>query len=86
MNSNNSWPFELGSCGVLAPGRWLWVRAMLWALLLSSGALAIFLATQFLAPWLHLPPSSNYPIVFLLPLAALVLYALSVHNRTTGGH
>ena len=80
MNSNNSWPFEPGSSGVLAAGRWLWLRATLWALLLSTGALVIFLATQFLTPWLHLPPNSNYPIVLLLPIAAFVLYALSVHE------
>jgi len=80
MNRNNSWPFETGSSGVLASGRWLWLRAILWALLLSSGTMVIFLATQFLAPWLHLPPSSNYPIVLLLPVVAFVLYAFTVHK------
>jgi hypothetical protein len=80
MNSNTSWQFELGVSGVLAPGRWLWLRAVLWALLLASCTLAIFLATQFLGPWLHLPANSNYAIVFLLPIVAFVLYAFSVHN------
>jgi len=80
MIRNNAWPFEPGSTGVLAPGRWLWLRSILWALLLASGTLVIFLATQFLAPWLHLPPSSNYPIVLLLPIAAFMFYALAVHQ------
>jgi len=80
MNSNTLWQFELGVSGVLAPGRWLWLRAVLWALLLASCTLAIFLATQFLGPWLHLPANSNYAIVFLLPIVAFVLYAFSVHN------
>lgn len=80
MNTNTSWPFESGSSGVLAPGRWLWLRAMLWSLLLSSGTLAIFLATQSLSSWLHLPRSANYPIVLLLPIAAFVLYAFAVRK------
>jgi membrane protease YdiL (CAAX protease family) len=80
MNSNALWPFEPGMSGVLAPGRWLWLRAVLWALLLSSGTLVVFLATQFLGPWLHLPTNSNYAIVSLFPIAAFVLYAFSVRK------
>jgi membrane protease YdiL (CAAX protease family) len=80
MSCDNRWQFEHGTSGVLSPGRWLWLRAMLWALLLSSGALAIFLATQFLGPWLHLPANSSYAIVLILPIAAFVLYAFSVHK------
>ena len=80
MNQNSSWPYEKGSAGVLAPGRWLWLRAMLWAIMLSSGTMVIFLATQFLSSWLHLPRMANYPIVLLLPIAAFVLYAFAVHK------
>jgi hypothetical protein len=80
MNSKALWQFEPGTSGVLAPGRWLWLRAVLWALLLSGGTLLIFLATQFLSPWLHLPANSNYAIVFLLPIAAFALYAFSIHK------
>jgi membrane protease YdiL (CAAX protease family) len=80
LNDNTSWPFETATSGVLAPGRWLWLRAVLWALILASCTLAVFLATQFLGPWLHLPANSSYAIVFLLPIVAFVLYAYSVHK------
>jgi CAAX protease family protein len=80
MNSNSFWQFEPGTSGVLASGRWLWLRAVLWALLLSSGTLVILLATQFLSPWLHLPANSNYATVLLFPIAAFALYAFSIHK------
>lgn len=80
MNSDISWRFERGRSGVLAPGRWLWLRALLWALLLSSGTIFIFLSTQFLSPWLHLPRSAHYAIVILFPIAAFILYAFSVRK------
>jgi hypothetical protein len=73
MNSNTLWSFEPGTSGVLAPGPWLWLRAVLWALLLASCTLAIFLATQFPGPWLHLPANSNCAIVFLFAHAGIAL-------------
>ena len=39
MTNNATWPIELGTTGVLGAGRWLWLRAILWAALLSAGAL-----------------------------------------------
>jgi membrane protease YdiL (CAAX protease family) len=78
MDSKPLWQFEQGASGVLASGRWLWLRAILWALLLSTGSMIIFLATQFLGPWLHLPANSSYVIVLLFPIAAFMLYALGV--------
>jgi membrane protease YdiL (CAAX protease family) len=80
MNSNTFWQFEPGTSGVLSPGRWLCLKAVLWALVLSSGTLAIFLATQVLGPWLRLPANSSYAIVLICPIAAFALYALSVHK------
>jgi uncharacterized protein len=80
MNSNTFWQFEPGTSGVLSPGRWLWLKAVLWALVLSSGTLAIFLATQVLGPLLRLPANSSYAIVLIFPIAAFALYALSVHK------
>ncbi len=59
-------------------GRWLWLRAVLWATLLSAGAMALFLATQYLGAWLHLPPNSSYAIVLGIPILAFVLYGLVV--------
>jgi len=78
--NNTFWQFEPGTSGVLSAGRWLWLRAMLWALLLSTGTLAIFLATQFLGPWLDLPADSSYAIVSFLPVAAFALYAFAVRK------
>jgi membrane protease YdiL (CAAX protease family) len=80
MNYKNDWPFQLGTSGILAPGRWLWLRAVLCTLLLFSGTLVVFIATQLLSTWLHLPPNSNYAIVLLLPIGAFVLYAFVVRK------
>jgi membrane protease YdiL (CAAX protease family) len=75
---NAIWSLQVGTDGVLAPGRWLWLRAVLWAALLSVGAFAFFLSTQYLDSWLHLPPSSAYPIFLGVPFIAFVAYALVV--------
>jgi len=80
MDSKQLWQFEQGKSGVLASGRWLWLRAILWALLLSTGTMVIFLGTQFLGPWLHLPANSSYVIVLLFPIAAFMLYGFGVQQ------
>jgi hypothetical protein len=33
MTNNATWPIELGTTGVLGAGRWLWLRAILWAVM-----------------------------------------------------
>ncbi len=78
MKNNSSWPIELGTSGVLSSGRWLQLRAILWAVLLSAGAMAFFLSTQYLGSWLHLPPNSSYIIVLGIPLLAFIAYAAVV--------
>jgi len=78
MNDATMWSFDPGSSGVLAPGRWLCLRAVLWTVLLSAGAFAFFESTQYLGSWLHLPQNSSYAIVLGIPILAFVVYALVV--------
>jgi membrane protease YdiL (CAAX protease family) len=78
MNNRATWSFEAGTRGVLAAGRWLRVRAVLWALLLAAGAFAFFLCTQYLGAWLHLPANAAYAIFLGIPLLAFVAYAAAV--------
>jgi membrane protease YdiL (CAAX protease family) len=80
MNIESDWPIVLGSSGILAPGRWLRLRAILWAIFLSGCALGLFVLTQYLGGWLHLPRSSSYYIVLGIPLLALVGYGFLVSS------
>jgi membrane protease YdiL (CAAX protease family) len=78
MNNTPNWPIVLGNSGVLVAGRWLRLRAILWAIFLSAGALGLFLSTQYLVGWLHFAPGSSYFIVLGIPLLALVGYGALV--------
>jgi len=78
MNSESSWPIELGNSGILTPGRWLRLRAILWAMLLTAAALGCFLASQYLTGWLHLPPGGSYFVVLGVPMLAFLGYAMLV--------
>ena len=78
MKNEVSWPLELGTTGVLAAGRWLWLRAVLWAALLSAGALGFLFSTLDIRGWLNLPPNSSYVIFLVEPLLAFVTYAVVV--------
>jgi membrane protease YdiL (CAAX protease family) len=78
IKSKVTWTLELGTSGVLAPGRWLWLRAVLWAALLSAGALGFLFSTIDLTSWLNLPPNSSYITFLVLPLLAFLTYALVV--------
>jgi membrane protease YdiL (CAAX protease family) len=78
VNNDQEWPIVLGTSGILAQGRWLRLRAIIWAIFLSACALGLFVLTQYLGGWLHLPPNSSYYIVLGIPLLALVGYGLLV--------
>lgn len=78
MNNESSWPIELGSSGILAPGRWIRLRAILWATILTALALGCFLASQYLTGWLHLPPGGSYFVVLGVPMLAFIGYAILV--------
>jgi len=78
MKSGTIWPIELGTTGILASGRWLWIRAVSWATLLAAAGLGLFFTTIFLRAWLHLPPDSAYAIFAGMPLLGFVGYAYSV--------
>jgi uncharacterized protein len=78
MNNESSWPIELGNSGILASGRWLRIRSILWATLLTAAALGCFLASQYLTGWLHLPPGGSYFVVLGVPILAFLGYAMLV--------
>jgi membrane protease YdiL (CAAX protease family) len=78
VNNDQEWHIVLGTSGILAQGRWLRLRAIIWAIFLSACALGLFVLTQYLGGWLHLPPNSSYYIVLGIPLLALVGYGLLV--------
>jgi uncharacterized protein len=77
MLMNQQWKWDLGSRGVLVPGRWLWLRATAWSALLFSGALFFFFATLMQFPWLHLPHQPKL-VGLLGPVVAFVAYAIAV--------
>jgi membrane protease YdiL (CAAX protease family) len=78
MENRTTWPLDVGTTGVLAAGRWLRLRAVLWAALLSAGALGFLFSTIDLRSWLNLPPNSSYVIFLVVPLLAFVTYAVVV--------
>jgi hypothetical protein len=78
MNNNQDWPIVLGTTGILAPDRWLRLRSILWAVLLSAYALGQFVLTQYLGGWLNLPRDSFYYVVLGIPIVALVGYGFLV--------
>jgi membrane protease YdiL (CAAX protease family) len=80
MNNTTTWSFEVGRNGVLAAGRWLQLRAVLWAALLFAGAFAFFLSTVYLQSWLHLPRDAAYTIFLGVPILAFVAYAVVVRK------
>ena len=69
------WRLDIGERGVLAPGRWLWLRANGWAVLLFGVAFGGFLASIEFADWLNLPRAFAYLFAGLFPIATTLLYA-----------
>ena len=80
MAPSINWKLDLGDQGVLAPGRWLWARSILWTLLLFVVALAAFFACFDLSGWLKLPPGSDYFVAIFLPIFTIILYAVAVRT------
>jgi uncharacterized protein len=70
--------FVLGEAGVLAAGRWRWLRALSWATLLFAITLGFFLASIFLGSWFHLPADANYAIALVFPGLGFFAYAQAV--------
>lgn len=62
---------ESGSAGVLAPGRWLWLRAVGWMVLLFAGAVAIGAATSIYDKLTGRPIQPASPPIAILTLAAV---------------
>lgn len=67
-----------GNAGVLAPGRWFYLRAIAWAVVLFVFAALVFVGSIQLTEWLDLPGGSAYWIGILLPLVGLAVYGLAV--------
>ena len=78
MNFSGLSRLSYGNAGVLAPGKWLYLRASAWAAVLFIFAALVFVASLQLADWLSLPAVAAYWIGILLPLAGLAVYGLAV--------
>jgi hypothetical protein len=66
-NSSELWRLEGGGAGVIAPGRWFWLRALLWmAALFGFATLAFFAALQ-MSDWFNLPAGSDYLCAIIVP-------------------
>ena len=80
MTHTDIWKLDFGDRGVLAPGRWLWARALVWAALLFAVALAGFFASLQLSDWLKLPNGSDYFCGAVLPIVTVIVYVLAVRG------
>jgi len=69
---------SLGNAGVLAPGKWFYLRAIAWAAVLFVFAALVFVGSLQLTEWLNLPDAAAYWIGILLPLVGLAIYGLAV--------
>jgi len=78
MNVTAPWSMEYGDRGMLATGRWSWLRIVIWMSGLFAFAALAFFASFELPDWLHLPDASRYYVGLLVPAAALALYAAAV--------
>ena len=78
MNWSELWRFERGGAGVIAPGPWLWLRALGWMALLFAVATLIFFASFQAPDWFKLPPGSDYACAVILPTLGVLLYCLAV--------
>jgi membrane protease YdiL (CAAX protease family) len=78
MFFNQQWNLDMGHRGVLAPGRFLSLRAIAWSALLFLLALFFFFAMLYQFPWLHLP--DTIWVGLLGPVLAFIAYALAVQT------
>jgi uncharacterized protein len=78
MNWSTLWRFERGNSGAIAPGPWLWLRALLWMTLLFGFATLAFFASLLLPNWFGLPTGSDYYCAIIVPALALLIYGVAV--------
>ena len=74
------WRLELGDRGILAPGRWLWLRVSAWAALLFGITLGGFIAAVELADRLNLSRGFAYLFSAAFPVVTTIFYALLVYR------
>jgi len=79
MTWSRHWRLECGDSGVVAPGPWLWLRALLWAALLFGFSILAFFAALRMPVWVRLPPGSDYACAIIVPALAVFAYAVAVH-------
>lgn len=69
-----SWNFETGDRGWLATGRYLVLRALIWAAVLFAIVLGFFLLAVLGLNWLHLPEGPTYVAAVVIPIFAVLAY------------
>jgi membrane protease YdiL (CAAX protease family) len=80
MAKSIEWKLDVGDQGVLAPGPWLWARAICWALALFAVAVVGFFTSIQLVTWLRLPDAFSYPIAAFLPVITVLIYVAAVRT------
>ncbi len=75
---SDPWPLKSPRSGILADGRWFWLRAVAWTTLLFVGAVGAFFATLQLTSWAPVLQGHGTLVALLVPAATVVVYALLV--------
>jgi membrane protease YdiL (CAAX protease family) len=78
FDNSEMWQLERATAGILAPGRWFWLRSILWTLCLFAFAALTFFASLQLGDWMRWPMQSQIYIGIFTPILGLVGYALAV--------
>lgn len=71
-------PVELGNAGVLAPGKWRWLRALLWLLALLFAVVATFQLVGVAQLKLFPTPDSVMPILIVPIVLSFLVYWAAV--------
>jgi membrane protease YdiL (CAAX protease family) len=80
LSRNEPWALQLGEHVLLTPGKWLWLRSLIWAAVLFAGAILFFFSSLMLGHWLHLPERSDYAIALIVPALAFGAYSLAIRK------
>jgi membrane protease YdiL (CAAX protease family) len=78
VNNRPFWNFELGSAGLLAPGKTLMIRCFAWAAALYAITFGFLVVSVFSPQWLNFPSYADYVPALLVPIIGFGFYALLV--------
>lgn len=78
MKNSSLWNIELGSAGVLAPGKAFALRCIVWAAVLYAIVFGFLVVSVFAPQWLKLSSSASYVPALLVPILAFAFYWLLV--------